>query len=118
MKYAHSILIMFAAICLTGCAGLERHAYRTLGTTTALVDGAMNGWGDYVRANNLSSKDQAPVKLAYGKYQRALAAVKVAVYTARSTPEGQDSLETALTLFEVSAGELIAIIRTLSAHTP
>jgi hypothetical protein len=109
------LLILPLLLFLAGCATTERNAYRVIGSTTALVDGAMHGWGDYVRATALSEKDQEPVKKAYAKYQRSMAAVKVAVYTAKSFPDGQPALETALTLFEVSAGELLALIRTLSA---
>lgn len=73
-----------AAIALTaclfflnaGCATPELAAYRTLGTTTVLVNAAMNGWGDYVRAGLATPDDQIRVRGAYEKYQASMRVAK------------------------------------------
>jgi len=113
MKYLFS-LVTFGAFLLVGCANLETVAYKTIGTTAVTVDGAMKGWGDWVRAGKATPRDEVVVKSAYSKYQASISTLKQAVIAAKSAPEGQASLETALQATEAAAGELVLLISTFT----
>lgn len=110
------LLLIALALMTTGtaCQNLEKNAYRTIGTTAVLVDGAMNGWGDYVRAGKASAEDEAAVKATYQKYQRSMATLRSAVVAYKTAPEGQAALETALQAVSAASGELILLIEQLS----
>jgi hypothetical protein len=110
------VLAIFAAVALatisTGCKSPEQTAYAITASTAVTVDGAMNGWGDFVRAGMASKGDEDVVRKAYEKYQRASSLAKIAVVTAKTSPEGEKEFETALRALDLAKGELIAIIRT------
>lgn len=97
-----------------GCASLETTAYRTIGTTTTLVDSSMKAWSDYVVHAKVSEAKQEPVRNAYGKYQVAMAAVKVAVISVKATPDGKSNLDKALDALSASSAELIVLIHALT----
>ncbi|MHB9009595.1 MAG: hypothetical protein ACYDC1_22000, partial [Limisphaerales bacterium] len=74
-----ALCLLVSALIFSGCASFEQTAYRSLGTTTTLVDGAMNGWGDWVRAGQATAGDEAQVRAAYEHYQLAMAAARSTV---------------------------------------
>lgn len=111
MKKYLSILF---AVLLAGCATTEQSAYRTIGTITIAVDGAMNGWGDYVRSGQASATQEASVRSAYGQYQNAMRSLKVMVMTWKAQPDGASKLDTALAMTQAASGSLITLIQTLT----
>lgn len=113
-----TFLALAALLFAVGCANLETTAYRTIGTTAVTVDGAMKGWGDWVRAGKATPKDEAVVKAAYSKYQASIGTLKAAVIAAKAAPEGQAQLETALQAVEVAAGEIVLLISTFTRGSP
>lgn len=110
MKRIYAFAAMLAL--MVGCANPEVTAYRAVGVT-AVVDGAMNGWGDYVRAGKASDKEQTAVKSAYEKYQKAMAIAKTAAITIKTAPDGEKAFDTALRTADLAAGEIIALVRVL-----
>ena len=112
----YAVVMPVLMLLLTGatCANLEKTAYRTIGTTSVLVDGSMNTWGDYVRTGKASPGDEAAVKAAYQKYQRAMQSLRTTVRIAKTAPEGQAALETASQIVSATSAEVIALIETLT----
>ena len=102
--------IMVSALLCGGCASRETTAYRTLGVTANLVDGAMNGWGDWVRAGRATTSEQAAVRYAYERYQATMAVARKAVVAAKTAPAGTDTLATALKVVESNQASLVNLI--------
>lgn len=115
MNIKASITVL--AFCLLlGCASPEQGAYRSIGTIATLVDGSMNGWGDYVRAGLASTQDEVLVKGMYEDYQEAMSIAKGAVNAYISDPDGKkDNLDRALTVVESVAGKLTGMIARLTS---
>lgn len=72
-------LFLLPILFLASCATMEVNAYRTLATTTTVVDGAMNGWGDYVKAGKSNKDQEAVVKKAYEAYQASMRTARATV---------------------------------------
>jgi|GEM_PF-3022014 len=100
---------LLAAVC--GCASLETTAYRTIGAVAVTVDGAMNAWGDYVRAGHATASDETVVRAAYDHYQQTMRTLHVAV-TAYKLDEASNAgaLKTALDTMGAAADELVALV--------
>jgi len=102
---------LFAGGLLMGCSTVEQGAFRTVGTTTTLVEAAMNGWGDYVRAGKATDAEQARVREAYAKYQGVM---RVARAVTLSLKTGQDAGNPqwliVLDTVNASANDLFALI--------
>lgn len=81
------IAILSLLVLLVGCANLEQNAFRSIGATATIVDGAMMGWGDYVRSGKASVEEEAIVKQAYTTYQASMRTTKAAVESYRITPD-------------------------------
>jgi Mrp family chromosome partitioning ATPase len=113
MKQLHKLFSLLVLAAMLGCATPEQGAYRVIGTITYSVDGAMNGWGDYVRAGLATADDQAKVKAAYERYQSAMRLARVTVATVKSQPEGTATMDAALAAAEAASGQLIGIIQSL-----
>lgn len=104
---------LVATVGFGGCANPERTAYVSTGVVTITVDGAMNGWGDYVRAGKATPEDEAKVKAAYQKYQASIRALKAAVLSSVNAPNEQEILMTALNAIDAAKNELINLITSL-----
>jgi len=100
---------LLAAVC--GCASLETTAYQTIGAVAITVDGAMNAWGDYVRAGHATASDELRVRAAYGNYQQTMRTLHVAV-TAYKLDEASNAgaLKTALDAMSAASAELLTVI--------
>ncbi len=113
---------LITATLLTGCASLDTNAYKTIGTTANLVDGAMRGWGDYVRAGRATPDDESRVRAAYEKYQAAMRAARAAVNTYHTAPDNEVPLQTALSALSSASGEIVNLIGVIvpekSSSTP
>lgn len=103
-----AVLLPIAA--LSGCSTPERTAYRSLGTIAVTVDGAMNGWGEYVRAGRATGADQAKVRSAYERYQSAMRIAEQAQLAAAAAPDNQSSYVTAVSAVSAAADEIVALI--------
>lgn len=103
---------LIALVWLTACANLERNTYRTLGSLAVTVDGAMNGWGDYVRNGHGNIAQHTAVKQAYGNYQGAMRVAQTAVTAYRLNPDERE-LSKALAVASASAGDLTRLIYSL-----
>ena len=102
---------MLALLALSvACASLETNAYKVIGTTAVTVDAAMNVWGDFVRAGKASLDDQAVVRGAYEKYQKAMATTKVVVATYQ-TSQDKNALNLALDILDATKNDLIDAIQ-------
>jgi hypothetical protein len=115
MPLLFHLFALVALLALPACKNLETAAYKTIGATAITVDGAMNGWGDYVRAGLAKPSEEAAVKAAYEKYQGAMQVLKVAVRNAKTNPEGESDLDRALRTASVTAGELVSLVRVLTS---
>jgi hypothetical protein len=111
MKNLHHYLSLLLLAALLGCATPEQTAYRTIGVITASVDGAMNGWGDYVRSGAATADEQARVRQAYERYQATMRLARIAVTTQKTQPAGASTLDTALNTAQAASGQLIAVIQ-------
>jgi hypothetical protein len=78
--------------------------------TANLVDGAMNGWGDWVRAGRATPAEQTAVRYAYERYQSTMAVAHKAVVAAKTAPAGTDTLATALKVVESNQASLVNLI--------
>ena len=114
------LLLLVTLVCLMGCANLEQNAYRTIGTTAVLVDGAMNGWGDYVRnvkadgsvdASADLAKQELFVREAYSRYQKAMAAAAEVVRKYKAGEVSSGGLDLALQVVEATQFELVELVR-------
>ena len=102
-----SLSLACACIWLTACATVEQGAYRTIGATVALVDAAMNGWGDYVRAGKATDAQQVQVRALYADYQVAMRTAKVAIITLKTSSSDDAEWLRISTAFAASANGLI-----------
>lgn len=112
-----TFLLGFACLALPACKNLETTAYRTIGATAISVDGAMSGWGDYVRAGLAKPSEEAAVKAAYEKYQAAMQVLKIAVRNVKESPSanGEAQLDRVLRTVSATAGELVTVVRALTS---
>lgn len=109
MKRTFPIISILALVWLTACANLERNTYRAIGSLAVTVDGAMNAWGDYVRAGQGTISQHAAVKQAYGNYQAAMRIAQTSVNAYRLNPDAKE-LQKALAVASASAGDLTRLI--------
>src|SRR5687767_6781971 len=79
MKRIPILFALAVMLALSACANLERNAYRTIGTIITTVNGAMDGWRDYVHAGKATPVEQAKVKEIYHRYLGALGVAEAAV---------------------------------------
>jgi hypothetical protein len=107
-----AMVLISAILVLSGCATVETTAYRTLGSTSSLVDNAMKAWGDYVRAGLATPTDQQTCRGLYIRYQAGMKVAKTAVLSYKAGLEKDDTtLNTALSTATASASDLIAFVR-------
>lgn len=108
-----SLLMAGLLVFATGCASWEKNSYRTLATTSTMVDATMNAWGDYVRSGMATTADEDTVRKAYKKYQQAMATARVAVEVARAAESSQskDAASKALDGVSACTSEIIALIQ-------
>ena len=109
LKAALLAALLLVVACLSGCATAESAAYRTLGATAYVVDGAMNGWGDWVRAGRATPAQEASVKAAYERYQAAMRVARAAV-TAYKTAPDRPALDRALDAVDAARVALIGLL--------
>lgn len=105
-------MLALSPIAFTGCGTPEATAYKATAITVTTVDGAMNGWGDYVRAGKATDDDQARVRNAYNKYRSALMIERDVIKAHANNPDA-----TAITLAEQSlayaSGDLIELVQSI-----
>ncbi len=71
--------IIALAVLLTGCTTLTNDsAGKLLASTAATVDKAMQAWATYVVVAKIDAEGQREVKMAYMKYQAAMATAETA----------------------------------------
>ena len=111
MKNLHKFLSLLLLAALLGCATPEQSAYRVIATLTYSVDGAMNGWGDYVRAGKATAEEQMKVRAAYERYQSLMRLARVTVATVKTQPDGAATMDTAISTVQSASGQLIGLIQ-------
>lgn len=105
-----AIPAFIAAPVLTGCSTPEQTAYRSIGSIAATVDGAMQGWGEWVRAGRATDGQQAQVRKAYGEYQAVMRVARVAAMAAKDYPAGEASYTAAIAAVSASADDLVSLL--------
>jgi hypothetical protein len=95
------------------CVSFESNAYKVIGFTAVTVDGAMNGWGDYVRAGKATQAEQGNVREAYVTYQKAMRIAASSVNSYRVTKD-KSSLDAAILALSASQTGIIDLIATSS----
>lgn len=106
-----TVLLVVCLGCAGGCATVESGAYKVIGSTTVLVDAAMQAWADYVVMGKASAEDEAAVQRVYGDYQAAMRVCRAAVTAYRAGGNGQDAVETALDVVSKAGSALVALIK-------
>ena len=104
------VIILLGVLTAVGCASFERNAYRVVGTTTTLVDAAMNAWGDYVRSDAATAEQEAKVKATYMKYQLTGATAKAVIDSYRKNLLTENEVNAALKAASENAAALIDLI--------
>jgi hypothetical protein len=102
------LLAFFVASCKTTTP--EQVAYRTIGTIVHSVDGAMKGWGDWVRNGHASAAQQVQVQTSYERYQAVMRVARSVMGTVTTRPESQAYIESAVEAAQNAADELLAVI--------
>ncbi len=107
-----ALLIAAPMLFTIGCGSPVATAYKATAITVTTVDGAMNGWGDYVRAGKATANDQARVRAVYDKYRAALMIERDVVRAAVGNPDA-----TAVTLAEQSlaaaSGDVVDLVMSI-----
>ncbi len=98
------------ALLFCACGTPEVTAYKITGTVTTAVDGAMQAWGDYVRAGLATSGDEIKVKAAFIKYKASERVVADAV-TAYKLTQDETAFKVANAALRSSAADLIDLVR-------
>lgn len=99
-----------------GCNTPQRTAYVAVGVTQSLAVGAMNGWGDWVRAGRATAGDQAAVRQAWERYQGAVRVAKSVEISLQGSLVSNDPVWLQVTAaVSDSSGELIALIKSLTS---
>ncbi len=114
MKKLLLMAMLFASLAtFTGCGTPESIAYKTTAITATGVDGAMNGWGDYVRAGKATAADEARVRAALDKYLAAQAVERDVVKSAKTNPD-PNAVNLASKAISDASASLIELIATLT----
>lgn len=112
MRKFYYLVLFLLVLAVSGCATAEKNAYRTLATTSTLVDKAMTTWADYVVKGLANEQDELKVRKAYATYQKAMVASKLAVYSYRSSKkENADEVTATAKAVSDSALEIIKVIQ-------
>lgn len=110
-----TIIGLLSLILLIGCTTVEDTAFKTTGTLAVTVDGAMNGWGDWVRAGRSTPHDEEVVRAAYIKYQDYMSAAKVVVIAYKTNPDANvDAFTRAMDELDVARAALLEVINLLT----
>lgn len=113
MKYFYLLIVLALLVC--GCKTFEQNAYRTLATTSTLVDNSMKAWADYVVKGLAKPEDETKVRAAYVKYQKTMTTAKVAIYAYRaSKKDNENELNAALNAVGTSAMDVVKLIQELT----
>jgi hypothetical protein len=121
------ILVPLAFSLSLGCATWQGAAYKSLGSTAVLVDGAMRAWAGYVVQERAAHPDQllaleineAKVRLAYSKYQAAMrVAREVIAQTEKDKTTAKPAWDKSLSAVEAASGELADLVRLLMSQSP
>ena len=119
MKLLQLPAVILLSFLLCSCQTTpEQNAYRVIGTTAVSVHGTMQGWGDYVRAKNLTTQQQTPVRLAYERYQNVMNVTEASVAAAHNSTNGQAIITMALTTLEKAAKDVVTQIENAKKGTP
>lgn len=81
--------------------------YQAAATVATTVDGAMQGWGEWVRGGKATPAQEAIVKDGYEKYQKSMLMVEAIVKASTNQP-GQ--LEAAIAAVQASKNSIINVI--------
>lgn len=113
-------IALAACICFmsttTGCNTTQRTAYVAVGVTQSLAVGAMNGWGDWVRAGRATAGDQAAVRQAWERYQGAVRVAHSVELSLQGSLVTNDPVWLQVTAaVGASSDELIALIKSLTS---
>ncbi len=103
------ILLLIAIVSMFGCKTPEQSAYRTLASTSVVVDGAMKAWGDHVRAGNATLHQQVQVRASYERYQAAMKLAQVVVNGYRNTND-KPTLVAALETVTDASSSIIELV--------
>ena len=122
MKTLKKVLITLTtalAICsfsMVGCTTSKDPITLTnhvVGSTTITVDGAMQGWGAYVRAGKASVSERIKVRDAYIKYQRTMQVAEDVAVVSLSATNGIPAYRIALDSATAASADLILLINTI-----
>lgn len=112
---------------LAACATFDRNAYNTISTTTTTVEAARKSWVAYVTEQRALQPDPvkrqdletkvAKVGFAYGQYQQAMRAAKLAIDVYHSAPTNQAPVLTAIGALSSASGEIVGLIRSFTSST-
>lgn len=110
---------------LAACATFDKNAYRAVSTTTTTVEAARKSWVAYVTQQRVLTPDAAQrqdlemkvakVGVAYGQYQSAMRAAKLAVDAYHLAPTNQAPVLTALGALSAASGELVGLINSFTS---
>lgn len=109
-------LLIASPISFVGCGTPESIAYKSTAITVTTVDGAMNGWGDYVRAGKATDADQARVRSAYNKYRSALLIERDVIRTTAANPDAT-AVDLASQALAAASSDLIDLIQSIVKGT-
>lgn len=111
------LALVAVAFLVFGCAtSLDETAYRSIGASSALVDGSMQGWGAYVKSGAAGTGDEATIRGLYIEYQAAMATASGVVRAYRIDPDrSREALTKSVLAVEDAAGRLTTSIATLTA---
>ncbi len=109
--------IIALAVLLTGCTTLTNDAAgKLLASTAATVDKTMQAWATYVVVAKIDAEGQREVKMAYVKYQAAMATAETA-YVALVKDGNKITWESAKTVLTATSGQVTSMIN-LFMHPP
>lgn len=110
-RLLNGLVLSALTIFMVGCGSLEKTAFRTIGTTSTLVDAGMSAWGDHVRAGAVSAEQQTKVKETYVQYQKSMAVAKAAVLAYKNGSTEDSVLKRALDVIEASADSVLELVK-------
>ncbi len=105
LSHKFPLLLLLLSLCLplsNGCT-----TFKAAAVVATTVDGAMNGWGEYVRAGRATPAQEAIVRDAYEKYQKSMLVVEAIV---KEPASQQGQLEVAIGAVSASKNAIIDVI--------
>lgn len=106
------IVLCFVLALLTGCANWKQAAYKGTGTVVITADAAMKAWAGYVASGQSKPEQEAKVKAAYEKYQKA-ALTLIAAGKSATANGNRTAFDIAVTASSAAQNDLVALVQSL-----